>query len=173
MLQGEPLCLLVGMQSTEEEASVGLGLRDETGPEGWAELRGMARSTQRWSEAWAQYLEGWLRDETVKITHGRGDVHRHGPLFLRWRFGRLQGGYNCGSFLEKSGRGDRGRGRELLPVTHAPEVSPCHPQSQPGHQSPFLLASTTSKYQPSTLDPPSCLLGPGKYWRGRLKQHPL
>lgn len=117
MLQGEPLCLLVGMQSTEEEASVGWD-RETRGPgryvasgedrgQGWAELRGMARSTQRWSEAWAQYLEGWLRDETVKITHGRGDVHRHRPLFLRWRFGRLQGGYNRGSFLEKSGGGQR------------------------------------------------------------------
>lgn len=88
---------------------------------GWAVLRGMARSTQRWNEAWPQYLESWLRDETVKVAHRGGDVHRHSPLFLRWRFGRLRGRYDCGSFLEKLGRRDRGRAREILPAAHAPE----------------------------------------------------
>lgn len=69
-----------------------------------AGLRGRARvcSTRRWSKAWAQYLEGRLRNETVKIAHRGRDIHRYSPLFLRGRLGRLQGGCDRGCFLEKS-----------------------------------------------------------------------
>lgn len=51
------------------------------------------------------YLEGWLGNEAVEITNRGGDIHRNGPLLLRWGCGELWQGYNCGCFLEKSGLG--------------------------------------------------------------------
>lgn len=49
------------------------------------------------------YLEGWLGNEAVEITNRGGDIHGNGPLLLRWGFGELWQGYNCGCFLEKLG----------------------------------------------------------------------
>lgn len=103
----QPLCQPpppTGRQGKEEKARGGLGQRSKTGQEGmWAleeredkaGLRGRTRvwSSKRRTKAWAQYLEGGLRDETVKVTHGGGDIHRYSPLFLSCRLGRLQQGH--------------------------------------------------------------------------------
>ena len=126
-----------------------------------------------------RYLEGWLGNEAVEITNRGGDIHRNGPLLLRWGLGRFWGGNSCGRFLEKE------RGVGLINIQ--PESSLLPPlqkmlQSSPGNQPgqptlsgtrPFFPASTTQNYQPSTLGPPSCLLGPEEHCQERLKQCPV
>lgn len=95
-----------------------------------------------WVGPW--YLEGWMGNEAVEITNRGGDVHRNSPLLLRWRFGRLWGGHDCGCFLEKSG-GAKGTARELSTTTPPPKT---------------FCASHIATHPPSSRAPFSCLYHP-------------
>ena len=82
-----------------------------------------------------RYLEGWLGNEAVEITNRGGDIHRNGPLLLRWGLGRFWGGYSCGRFLKERGVGMINIQLESSLLPPLPEDAPVFPgePTRPAH----------------------------------------